>query len=149
MRNKIWDLKPDGGAPRLLTMSTDRDATEAIERDPERYSREAPEGTPEHAVGQKRREHAAELAEVAASENKALADINAKEAADLKAIEEKKAEAKREAEEKARAEHLKAHPELAHQAEADKVKADARAARAKVKAEHDKHRAELAKDHAA
>src|ERR1700684_544508 len=102
MKNKVWDLKPDhGGDPVEVTMLTERDATEAIERDPERYTREAPEGSPEHARLEKQREHNAKLAEINASESKAVAEITKAEREQLAANAKAAAETRRVAEEKA------------------------------------------------
>jgi hypothetical protein len=150
MKNKIWDLKPDGGgSPIVVTMKSDYDASEAIARDPDRYTREPPEGTPEYERLEKDRAHAAKLAEISASESKAMAEITAAEREHLKKIADEKAEAKRAADEKAREEYLKDHPELAHDAEIARIKSKAHADRERIRMEHDQHRAELAKEHAA
>jgi hypothetical protein len=104
MKQKIWDLKPDGGGAPIAILMEAVDAREAIARHPERYSDVAPKGTVEFERAEKDRATADALADVRRQENEALSQINAERREAVDAIRKQEREARVAEEERLRAE---------------------------------------------
>lgn len=141
MSERIWDNKPDdGGGPVQVVVGN---PTEAVARDPTRYSRNAPDGTAHGEIERRATEAAAEKERIRGEEIKRLNEIakdkqdkiDAIAAEELKAAEERR-EAQR-AEAAAAAEKATADEGIppSRRAEIDRLEADAHAEAERVRLE--------------
>ena len=141
---KIWDLKPEGGGdPILVDM---HDASEAIARDPVRYSRKPPEGSVAHGIAQKKRDYDAKMAEILLKEQAEMDKVNEEAKAKADAVRKAAYDAKVEADKKAAEEAAKNQPPPDAAAQVKSIEAEAAAKRAEVKAAHDEERKALEKE---
>lgn len=145
-KHKIWDLTPEGGGRPVLMEMHSVDASEAIARNPERYTRFAPEGTVEHELDQRRVARNEELRKIAASENEALGKIAADRRAAIDAIKHEQHEATVAETERLRKEREEKEgvPAVSdRKGEIDQINQKAAQAQARVRIEHDEKRAEI------
>lgn len=138
---RIWDLKPDdGGDPVMVVVGN---ATEAIQRDPGRYSRRAPDGTAHGEEQRRAEEAAAKRAEIRGREIERLNEIARDAAQKRRAILEEEAKAAEERREREREEAREARDKAAEEAdippsrraELDRIEADQLAESEKVRLE--------------
>ena len=146
MKENIWDLKPFGGGRPVLVSMHGVDANESIERDPERYTRVAPEGTVEYDLEQKRVAKADAVAKLKREENEALSEVARKRREKVDEIQAKKREEARAAEEK-RLEREKAETPPNHEGDLQQIHAEATQEELQIKADFATRRAELEKQH--
>lgn len=146
MKQKIWDLKPDGGGAPVLIEMYSVDAAAAVENHPQRYSREAPEGTVEHEIAAKKRDRDAKLAEVRKQEIEEQAKVNADRRAKVDAIRKEERDAELAEEERLRVEKEEADGKVkstSRQGEIDQINREAKLATDRIKLDHDRKRDEI------
>jgi hypothetical protein len=137
MTEKIWDLMPDGGGPPVQIIVGN--PSEAIAAHPERYTRQAPDGTAQAALAKVDIDKAAARAAIEQKKRDKLAAIGKEQSEKLAAIDKEQAEARTAALAKQREEAAKKAEESGEvpSREGEKAAIEAEAAAAAELAQHE------------